>query len=166
MPAAVGERHRVHLLVPALKSIIQLKNQPNRTVMTSAASRMPRYLPSKNWRRETGLLIRVTAVRPSISSLIDVLARTAPKHNGREHDDVLPQLLDHQVVFAEGEVGDERDDDHEGEGEQDDQPEHRLAEPFAESRQGDRPALGPDGRGAPANTATKQVGHQLELQHR
>ena len=39
---------------------------------------MPRNLPSKNWRRETGLLIRVTAVRPSISSLIDWLAAKVP----------------------------------------------------------------------------------------
>ena len=39
---------------------------------------MPRNLPSRNWRRDTGLLIRVTAVRPSISSLIDWLAAMAP----------------------------------------------------------------------------------------
>ena len=39
---------------------------------------MPAYLPSMNWRRDTGLLMTVMAVRPSISSLIDRLAVSAP----------------------------------------------------------------------------------------
>ena len=42
--------------------------------MNQPASRMPKYLPSKNCRLVTGLLMSVTAVRPSISSLTDMLA--------------------------------------------------------------------------------------------
>ena len=40
---------------------------------------MPRNLPIRNCRRLTGLLMSVTAVRPSISSLIDMLAASTPK---------------------------------------------------------------------------------------
>ena len=47
--------------------------------MSNDASKMPTYLPSKNWRRDTGLLMTVMAVRPSISSLIDRLAASTPK---------------------------------------------------------------------------------------
>ena len=39
---------------------------------------MPRNLPIRNCRRLTGLLISVMAVRPSISSLIDMLAASTP----------------------------------------------------------------------------------------
>ena len=48
-------------------------------VINIAANRMPENLPSKKCRRETGLLTTVTAVRPSISSLIDMLAATTAK---------------------------------------------------------------------------------------
>jgi hypothetical protein len=55
------------------------KNQPSAATMTRQTSRMPANLPSRNCRRETGLDMSVTAVRPSISSLIDMLAAIAPK---------------------------------------------------------------------------------------
>ena len=42
--------------------------------MNQPARKMPTNLPSKNCRRVTGLLMSVTAVRPSISSLTDMLA--------------------------------------------------------------------------------------------
>ncbi len=42
---------------------------------------MPANLPSRNCRRDTGLLISVTAVRPSISSLTNMLAASVPKAN-------------------------------------------------------------------------------------
>ena len=48
------------------------------------------------------------AVRPSISSLIDMLAASTPNSTGGEHDDVEADLLHHLVVVAEREV---RDDD-------------------------------------------------------
>src|SRR5271165_4926790 len=57
-----------------LKTTTQTKNQPSRTVINKAANKRPKNLPSKNWRREIGLLISVTAVRPSISSLTEMLA--------------------------------------------------------------------------------------------
>ena len=78
--------------------------------MTRQAIRMPRNLPIRNCRRFTGLLIRVTAVRPSISSLIDMLAASTPKSTADEHDHVEADLLHHLVVVAEREV---RDDDRE-----------------------------------------------------
>ena len=53
-------------------------NTPSTPNMNRAARTMPANLPSMNWRRETGLLITVMAVRPSISSLIDRLAVSAP----------------------------------------------------------------------------------------
>ena len=58
---------------------IQTVNQPRITTSTSPAIRMPTNLPTRNSRRDTGLLISVTAVRPSISSLIDVLAANTAK---------------------------------------------------------------------------------------
>src|SRR5262249_54087795 len=62
-----------------LNAIMPSKNQASSPVMSIAARKMPANLPSKKWRRETGLLITVTAVRPSISSLIDMLAATTEK---------------------------------------------------------------------------------------
>ena len=46
--------------------------------MSKTTSKMPTNLPSRNCRRDTGLLMSVTAVRPSISSLTNMLAARTP----------------------------------------------------------------------------------------
>ena len=55
-----------------------VSTQPSKSVITQQASRMPRYLPMKNCRRLTGLLMTVMAVRPSISSFTEMLAVKRP----------------------------------------------------------------------------------------
>ena len=59
---------------PGCSSSIQFIHQPTIKASANEAATMPRYLPSRNCRRVTGLLISVMAVRPSISSLIEMLA--------------------------------------------------------------------------------------------
>ena len=60
----------------------QIRNQPIARVRAKAANNAPTYFPSKNWRRVTGLLITVIAVRPSISSLIEMLVISTPNATG------------------------------------------------------------------------------------
>ena len=57
----------------------QFKLTDSSSVSAAQAIRMPTNLPSRNCRRLTGLLITVSAVRPSISSLIEMLDAKTPK---------------------------------------------------------------------------------------
>jgi hypothetical protein len=76
----------------------------------------------------------VMAVRPSISSLMEMLAARTPEAD----------LLHHLVVVAEREVWQDDRDPGPEDAADGDKPEHRLTPAFAVGRQGDRPALRPD----------------------
>ncbi len=57
---------------------VQFNHQPTIRASAQAAAKIPRYFPSRNCRRDTGLLITVIAVLPSISSLIEMAAPKTP----------------------------------------------------------------------------------------
>ena len=73
--AAIGSSRSYSGLNQTTRKNIRLRMP----VISTAAIRMPKNFPRMNCRRDTGLLISVTAVRPSISSLIDMLAASTAK---------------------------------------------------------------------------------------
>jgi len=61
-------------------------------VMTRAPAAWPTYLPIRNCRRDHRLAHQVMAVRPSISSLIDMAAASTAEEHRQQHDGVEAHL--------------------------------------------------------------------------
>ena len=73
---------------------------------------MPRNLPRMNDGRPMGFDSTVRAVRPSISSLIEVLAAHTARIDAEDHDQRQSRVLQHLDVFAERVVRDPGEEDH------------------------------------------------------
>ncbi len=64
--------------------------------------------------------------------------------DGKGFDRVGAEFLDHRVIFAKGEIGDERPGAQKKEADGEQQPEHWLTDALTESRLRDGASLGPD----------------------
>ena len=80
-----------------------------------------------------------------------------------QHHHVEADLLHHLVVVPEREVGDDDGEPGDGDGTDDDEPEHGLPPPFPVSGLGHRPALRPDSHEQTGHHE-QQVDEQLEVQ--
>ena len=82
---------------------------------------------------------------------------------GQEHDGVVAQLLDHEMVFAKREIGDEGRGGQRGEPNDNQEPKHRLAYPLAEGRLSHRASLGPHPQ-EDGEEKDEEVNGELQLQ--
>ena len=87
------------------------KIAPSTRNMIATGTSTPRNLPRMNSRRPTGLESNVSAVRPFDLVGDRHAGRPQRQDDRQDHDQRQALVLDHLDVFAQGVVGDEREED-------------------------------------------------------